>query len=327
MTALLGAVGSEALFAWAQAILAREPAQALEQTTAQLAQGREPSQLLADLLQHVRNLLVVRSLQSGGSTEGALARVIDEPPERIKRLSEQAGGSTAPELLLMLQMLTNAYELARRSSTAQIILELAVLKLATREHWASLEEISRRLEAFETAASSSRPAASRPDPAPAASKPSNSGAAFVAPEPAAAAAQEAGQAVIGSESVLLEQILGIWPKFLERLGAQRMSLAAYLAHARPLAAEGRQVIVGLEGSALHHEVLAAVENRRLIERLLGELCGGVVMVEYATLPPTDPAASSAGESAAGGGGEPPSGLVHDIVRLFNATVIDRPRQP
>ena len=112
----------------------------------------------------------------------------------------------------------------------------------------------------------------------------------------------------------------MWPAFLDRLGAQKISLAAYLAESKPLARDGGALRVGLPGFALHQEVLSLIENRKLIAGILSELCGAPISVEYETLPasalPTPSPAASASASA------PP--VVQDIVKLFNATLLDRP---
>jgi hypothetical protein len=119
-----------------------------------------------------------------------------------------------------------------------------------------------------------------------------------------------------------ETLLAQWPVFLERLGAQKMSLAAYLAESKPLHLDGKMLTIGLQGFALHQEVLTVLEHRRLIERLLAELYQAPIEVQYATLPePVDPPDSlelSVSESSSA----PP--IVQDIVTLFNATILDRP---
>ena len=112
----------------------------------------------------------------------------------------------------------------------------------------------------------------------------------------------------------------MWPTFLEQLGKQKMSLFAYLAHAQPLELKDGTLTIGLPGFALHQEVLSLADHRKLIDRLLSELCRSPIRVEYGTLPEgTEPAAAVAPrtESTA-----PP--IVQDIINLFNATVIDRP---
>ena len=120
-----------------------------------------------------------------------------------------------------------------------------------------------------------------------------------------------------------EAFATLWPVFLERLGAKKMSLAAYLADAKPLSLDVGDLTVGLPGFALHHEVLTVADNRRLIEGLLSELAKTRLTVRYTTLPeslkaPADfPSAPAAPASSV-------SPVVQAIVTLFNATILDRP---
>ncbi len=322
VTELLGTVESEALIAWAQAILDHNPTEALLALNRQMRQGREPVQLLTGLLHHFRNLLIVRAMGESASQGEGLTRLLDEPPERLKRLEAQAQGSTTQELLLLLQVLAGGYELIRRSAMGQTILELLLIKLATREAWQSLDEISRRLEQMSggPVGPVARPA---PSVAPVASArpsiaPREAPASLSTGEPLARDAAPA-QATLRTP----EAVAAIWPAFLDRLGAQKMSLAAYLADAQPVALEEGVLTVGLPAFALHLEVLGLAENRRLIDRILSELSQRAITVEYATLPESAaPAAQSAAASAAREDMPP---VVRDIVDLFNATIVTKPR--
>jgi len=78
--------------------------------------------------------------------------------------------------------------------------------------------------------------------------------------------------------------------------------------------------IGLPAFALHQEVLTVLEHRRLIEQLLAELYQTTISVQYATLP--EPAEPSAAPSAVESSAAPP--IVQDIVKLFNATILDQP---
>ncbi|MBI3320785.1 MAG: hypothetical protein HYZ91_00785, partial [Candidatus Omnitrophica bacterium] len=292
----------------------------------QRERGKDPLQLLTGLLRHVRNLLVVASIQQASAREDAVAQLVDEPQDRLKRLETQAQHTTPQELLLFLQVLTGAYEMVRRSPLAQTILELVVMKLATREQWQSLEQIAHHLERI-------GPGMMRPDALPgdlvgarapqavAGQEPSGARSSASPSEnvpisPAQAAAQE-------SASASLEAITTIWPSFLERLGAKKMSLAAYLAEAKLLQLDGRVLMVGLPGFALHQEMLNLAENRRLIEGLLGESAQQPITVQYATRPEPVPGTPPATLPSSASPTVPP--LVQDIVNLFNATVLEPPR--
>ena len=326
VTELLGAVESESLIAWAQAILDRDAPQALTRLMAQLEQGRDPLQLLTGLLRHLRNLLIIRTAAEAPSRETLIARLVDEPSDRLRRLEEQAGRSTPQELLLFLQILTGAYELVRRSPMAQTMLELAVVKLATREAWQSLDEISRRLEQAaagappvggSTTASRQAPSEVLRPARPPSPVPDEPRVHADASEPDQPTASEPAAA-----STLPDMMRSTWPVFLERLGEKKMSLAAYLAHAKPLQLEGGTLVVGLPGFALHQEVLSVAEHSRLIDRLLSELCGTALTVRYVTMTEAEEPASASAPAAPPAAAPP---IVQEIVHLFNATILDQPR--
>ena len=114
----------------------------------------------------------------------------------------------------------------------------------------------------------------------------------------------------------------LWPGFLERLGRHKMSLAAYLAESRPVRVDDSTLTIGLPGFTLHQEVLSSDDNRRVIERLLAELSGQAVSVQYVKVSESAPAAPAVTSSP---GGDSP--MIQDIVNLFNATVIDQPSRP
>ena len=140
---------------------------------------------------------------------------------------------------------------------------------------------------------------------------------------AVAPSEEAPDGATAAEQASAEgELAALWPVFLERLGKQKISLAAYLMDAKPLRRHQGIVTIGLPGFSLHHEVLTDADNRRLIDQLFSELCHGRVTVQYATLPasaePTD--ASAAAVTA-------PPPIVQDIVNLFNATILNNPPRP
>jgi hypothetical protein len=222
---------------------------------------------------------------------------------------------------MFLQILASGYELVRRSPMAQTILELVVIKLATRDQWQSLEDISWRLEQ----ALGEQPPAPAGRQLPAEVRAGSSAVQAMSPsrseEPEPVPARASIESV-GPQMHAPQDLTALWPTFLDRLGAHKMSLAAYLAESKPMHCEGGVLTIGLPAFALHQEVLAVLENRRLIERLLSDVCQAPVTVQYATLPePVGPAAA-AGASAAVEDPTPP--IVQDIVKLFNATIVDRP---
>lgn len=308
---LLGTLEQDALVSWAQHIFDRDAGAALLFVTRHLEQGKDVAQLLIGLLTHLRNLLILRTAAKSPNRPELVRQLVDVPEEQRARLEEQAQAATPEELLLMLQLLTGAYEIARRSPFAQHILEFALIKLATRESWQSLEQIMQRLDRL-SRGSPPPPKAAQPAEAP----PPEERREPVRADPAVA--------------VSLEQVAAKWPEILERIGRQKMSLAAYLMHAQPVGVTDRTLQVGLPGFRLHQEVVAAPESARLIEQTLGEFLGVPLTVEYTTLsepvpaPADAPAAGPEGSAAPASPSAPLPPIVQDIVQLFNATIMTPP---
>src|SRR3989338_3133236 len=105
---LLGAIESDALFDLSQAILDKDGTKSLSIIQRQLEQGKDSLQLLGGLMRHMRNLLIVSSVKDN-SREVLIARLIDEPADRLKLFEEQAKRSPSQELLLFVQLLSGAY--------------------------------------------------------------------------------------------------------------------------------------------------------------------------------------------------------------------------
>jgi len=269
----------------------------------------------------------------------------------LARLDEQAKRVSAEELLMMAQVLAGAYELVRRSPFAQAILEFVLIKLATRESWTSLALVIERLEQLSQSSTSRRPDAplldapvppSLPAGTTATLKPNTTPEASAKRSVAQAALPESESAEQPSSTVStaleaavsLEQALEHWPQVLARLAQQKMSLAAYLADARPLRVMGSVVQVGLPAFVLHQEVLNLPENLRLVEQVLSDVVTQPLTVDYTTLPASQPSQSTssmvqeATESTApeaSGPMAPP--ILQDIVKLFDATIVNQPPKP
>ena len=122
----------------------------------------------------------------------------------------------------------------------------------------------------------------------------------------------------GSE---LQEVAAQWPTILERLGRQKMSLAAYLMEAAPVGVTADTVHVGLPAFSLHLEVVSRVEHVRLVEQVLADVLGRSCAIAYTTLPEPQ-----AGATAASPHDDLPP-IVQDIVKLFDATIVKPPANP
>jgi DNA polymerase-3 subunit gamma/tau len=105
-------------------------------------QGRDPSRLSRDLVEHFRNLLVAR-LTAGS------ARLLDLPDQEIADLSEQAGGASVETLLDYFDFMAAGDEEIARSATPRFALETTLVRLASLPLSFPVAELVERLERLE----------------------------------------------------------------------------------------------------------------------------------------------------------------------------------
>jgi len=355
---LLGSLEEDALVEWTTALVDHNAHEALAVFARQLERGRDVAQLLLALIGHVRNVLIARTVHDAPGRRELVSRLVDVPPELLPKLEEQAARLPAEEWLLIAQIFSHAYEWIRRSPFSQAIVEFALIRVATRESWASLDELSQRLDALASgaptahvAASStmastapvapSRPATPAPAPKPAVAKlaPTPPPAKPAAPksslraespiridDPEAIAVSQVMASAVAT-LMTIEEISAKWPEVLDRVGRQKMSVASCLFDAKPLSITADEISIGLPGFSLHQDVLNTTENIRFIEQALEEIVARRMRITYTTLPegvtasPVMPGRSPAPSDIIAA---PLPPLVNDIVSLFDATVVRQP---
>jgi DNA polymerase-3 subunit gamma/tau len=140
--AVLGVADAEALFAAVDAVVARDPAQALR-TAARLAEsGRDPGQVIRDLEIHARELLTVQIL-------GEIPPEIRVTPDRDRRLAEQAQRLSRTDAARVLDLVSAALEATTNGAQARIQLELLLAKAAEPELDPSVAALLSRIERLE----------------------------------------------------------------------------------------------------------------------------------------------------------------------------------
>ncbi len=140
--AVLGVADAEQLFEAIDAVLARDPAQALRVAAALTASGRDPGQIIRDLEVHGRELLAVQ----------LLAEVPEElrvTPERDARLLEQAQALSGADVVRLLELVAAALEATANGAQSRIQLELVLIKAAAPEFDPSTKALLARIERLE----------------------------------------------------------------------------------------------------------------------------------------------------------------------------------
>ena len=152
----LGVADRQALFRVVEAILAEDPAQVLQLTGDLYQYGYDPRRLCHDLLQHFHDLVVVKV----SSDVSALA---DLPDHEVEIVRKQAALRSREDLQRFFASLLEAEEAVRKSAYTQLVVEMALVKLASQPPVLPIQEALTELEELqhEFGSSSSRPASAK----------------------------------------------------------------------------------------------------------------------------------------------------------------------
>jgi len=348
--AVLGVADVELLFRATEAIAAGDGAEALRVSAEISRAGHDPARFAADLVAHLRRLLVVATL--GEIPDHFLVVAGQEA-----RISEQATRLGEISLLRAIDELSAALTAIREGDEARMTVELALLRSAKPEIDPSRAALSQRLERLERAlagvasapaptptptaappAADPQPAATPPapadaDPQPAAAPPAPADGPAAAPAPAASepAAPRGPVAVAPAEPPGLERISELWPGVLEQMRQSGAGmLSAVVGIAKPVAvdaAAGTLTIAFPSGSAFNRRKADDKDNREVVAAAILAVLGEPLRPVYTMLDGDHgPEEGASGPVAAATSGE--NDLVERFITEFDAEVVidDEPGQ-
>src|SRR5439155_14589067 len=140
--AVLGVAEAELILGAAEAIAAEDGRAVLEAGESLARSGRDPSQFGRDLLAHLRQLLVIRTV---GEMPDAFSITAAEP----ERLDAQAATFTDLALARAIDSIAEALAAIREGDEARMTMELALLRAARPQLDPSREALAERLERME----------------------------------------------------------------------------------------------------------------------------------------------------------------------------------
>jgi DNA polymerase-3 subunit gamma/tau len=231
------------------------------------AHGYDARRFCRDLLEHFRHLAVLGATGDRGLLAGL-------PEAEVDALAAQAAKRPSDDLQRAFRVLLDADEaiaVPARTIDPQLVLEMAVLRLATLAPLVPLDALAQRLEALAAggtlapvAGGSGRPGTTaRPSGAP-------------APRPASPPASAAPVAPPSD-------VRAVWDAVLARVEAERVSLFLSLKGARPLGLDRGALQIGVENEAVRRD-LSRKESLDVLRTLVSEIAGRPLAVEIGPLP-------------------------------------------
>ncbi|MGE0267481.1 MAG: DNA polymerase III subunit gamma/tau [Candidatus Omnitrophota bacterium] len=285
---MLGLVEVQWLFDLVDEVAAKNCANALRILDEIINKGKDVKQLVKDLTEHFRNLLVINI---GGKT---LGKLVDYPVNVKEMILEQSQRFTLQEILEAIDTLIETQETSRITESVRMPLEVALAKL-TYSGSAAVTP-ARKNDAPVQNKPSVRPETRtepKPHVNPAQVLKSNKGSMDfsikpslgVPDEPAAAeeALTEPAPAVLNTLSPEkdLDHIQKVWDILTSAVSKEKMSVATYLQEGMPSRISGDVLFIGFPPHCgFQKEVLEGKDNTLLIERIFSDRLKAKVVVRF-----------------------------------------------
>lgn len=152
----LGVADRQALFRVVEAILAEDPAQVLRLTGDLYQYGYDPRRLCHDLLTHFHDLVVAK-------VSSDVSILADLPDHEVEIVRKQAALRSREDLQRFFASLLETEEAVRKSAYTQLVIEMALVKLASQPPVLPIQEALAKLEELQNqfGSSGNRPAPAR----------------------------------------------------------------------------------------------------------------------------------------------------------------------
>jgi DNA polymerase-3 subunit gamma/tau len=134
---ILGIAGRNCFGRLLGSILDRDRASAVGLLHELFQEGYDPEQFVLDMIQYLRNLIMVATVPKSARPDG----MIDAPPSEVDEMEELASRASAEELQNLFSMLLRSEQDVKRSSNPWVSLEMTILKMAYAPSLTDLSEI------------------------------------------------------------------------------------------------------------------------------------------------------------------------------------------
>jgi DNA polymerase-3 subunit gamma/tau len=251
------------------AILNGEIHTALQELNGLAQHGKDLGRLLADLLNHFRNLLLFQV------SRGDL-NMLEVSEIEVAALNEQAALANTDSLSRILEVLADAELRLRDAASKKILIEVTLLRAIEARNSLSLDAVLKQLNALRggsggaaapvTTSGSTRTHSLAPAPS-ASPAPAPKHTPTVHPAPAAAS-----PAALMETPVAAGNLEELWTKLVESAGRASPFVKSYLIEAHPVSFERNIFIIGFDPEFGHHVGLVDnARNNTLLQTKLTEL--------------------------------------------------------
>lgn len=280
--AVFGLVSRTALTDLAGSLLRGDVARVVEIVEDLDRNGKNMQQLLLELLEHFRDLLVTMYLKDN-AVDSEVA------PENLTVLKEQASGTSPDRILRITEILIETMDRLQYALSRKTLLETALIRCARAASVVGIDELIERVRCLQEAgkgahaekepASAAMPAPSRE---PAARQPTLAFAAspvLSGPKPMQ----------VGEGESELEHLQAVWHDVVERVGKAATLAKGHLVSARPVEVEADRVVVAFPPEFEENlKLVSQPRSHTALQRVLSEMLKRKVTVELRICPGMTP---------------------------------------
>lgn len=275
---VLGVVEVEHLYELADALARDDLAACLTLVKRVVDEGRDLKQFVVDAVRYFRDLLLLAVVPESSE----LVAITGEAREQALKMASRF---SLPRLLEIVEALGRAESDMRWATSAQLPLEMTLVRLTREEGRIDVEALARRVEALERRLEQgwtppSAPASEkrafgdqqRREPAGQVSTdPLPAGTVSAAPSRQEPVAEKDA----AGDPALLDTVQAAWPRILEALRAARhVQQEAFLREGRPVEVEGDTVVVAFSPNHRFHQAnMEKDRNRAIVEKVMSKVLG------------------------------------------------------
>ncbi|HEY7318328.1 MAG TPA: DNA polymerase III subunit gamma/tau [Candidatus Binatia bacterium] len=298
---ILGLAGRQILYEISSGVIQGDARRCIELIAKVVVQGRDLGRLSRDLVEHFRNLLVVRLMKPDDKEAEAVGKgqLLDLADQEIEDLRAQVAGLSTETLLDYFDFMAAGDEEVNRSGNPRFALETVLVRLATLPKSLPVAQLIERLEKLEKNLPGVEPAAS------------------VAPlrqaPPVDTAAAPAPSLSVGNKQ-------NLWQDFVFFVGKEKKFLASHLEAATVHELPPAQLKIGV-AERHHFNYLQDPDNLAALKNLAQRFFGGDVAVQLTAMEPE--AAGRRTEAATtvmAGSREEDDKMVKEALRIFGGSI-------
>lgn len=282
---MLGIVEVELLFELADCLARKNCSDALETFEKILEKGKDIKQLNRDLIEHFRNLMIIKV---GGK---ALGKLVDYPVDTKEMLLTQSRGFTLGEILAAIELFVESQDISRIMGSLRIPLEVAFAKLTYQPEESNSSMSGNKNQKSAMASNRSDVNSSHPYKAnkfsPLDVLKNKKGQVNFSPklEKGKNTDDPHEDLTIGDanpfQDLDLERIKRSWDAISYALSREKMSLATYLQEGSPYHFKENKLVISFpKEAAFQKESLEDKDNSEIVERIFADKLKTNIIVEF-----------------------------------------------